>query len=29
MKDTISLIITLGLCTIKIVWDSINDKLNK
>jgi len=29
MKDTMSLIITLGLCTIKIVWDFINEKLNK
>lgn len=29
MKDTMSLIITLGLCTVKIIWDSINEKLNK
>ena len=29
MKDTMSLIITLGLCTVKIIWDTINEKLNK
>ena len=29
MKDTISLIITLKLYTIKIVWNSIDEKLNK
>lgn len=29
MKDTISLIITLWLCIVKIIWDTINEKLNK
>lgn len=28
MKDTMSLIITLGLCTVKIIWKTINEKIN-